>query len=50
MRPAGLEPAILCFEGIYSIQLSYGRPRVELLYLIIDKRGRQLEMSMVMLQ
>ncbi len=43
MRPAGLEPATLCFEGIYSIQLSYGRFRVRLTYLIIDCGERQLE-------
>jgi hypothetical protein len=26
-RPEGLEPPTLCFEGRYSIQLSYGRVR-----------------------
>ena len=29
-RPEGLEPPTLCFEGRYSIQLSYGRTSVSL--------------------
>lgn len=43
MRPAGLEPATLCFEGIYSVQLSYGRVRVRLPNLTINYSERQLE-------